>query len=126
MVKKSNYTIAPLEYKRIQETEDGKKFILLTPIFYYCERYDKNITVPYGYLSDGATGAMDIYSRGWWIHDKITDTGMFDDGTKLNNWQASRILSDVLRSEGRHFRAIYWLWATYLIGGKEARKNGLW
>lgn len=90
-------------------------------LVYYSERYDKYITVPEGYLSDGATGAIDIDSDGWWVHDKLCDTGLFDDGTKCTNWQASTILSDILRSEKRWFRAIYWWPMTYLFGGGKCR-----
>ena len=40
-------------------------------IKYYSKRYNKHVTVPKGYNSDGATGAIDIYSDAWWIHDKL-------------------------------------------------------
>jgi hypothetical protein len=92
-------------------------------LVYHSERYDKTVTVPEGYLSDGATGAIDIYSDGWWVHDKLCDTGIFDDGTPCTNKQASTILSDILRSEGRWCRAIYWWPMTYLFGGGKCRKK---
>ncbi len=113
-------------YEIIPETPDGKKYRLLEPIKYYCKRYDKYISLSVGYLSDGATGAFDIHSLSWWVHDKITDTGKFDDGSLCNNRQASTILADILFNEKRWFRSVYWWWATWLIGGKEARKNGMW
>jgi hypothetical protein len=94
-------------------------------IEYYSERYDKKVTVPYGYPSDGATFAVDIYSDGWWVHDKLCDTGMWDDGTRCTNWQASMVLSDILKAEGRWARRWYWKWFTFLGGGGEARKNGM-
>ncbi len=77
-------------------------------IVYYSKRYNKFITVPFNYPSDGATGAIDIDSDSWWVHDKLCDTGKFDDGTPCTNFQASTVLSDILRSEGRWCRAIYW------------------
>jgi len=92
-------------------------------LVYYSKRYKKHITVPYGYPSDGATGAIDIDSNGWWVHDVLCDKGVFDDGTPCTNWQASTILSDILREEGRWVRAIYWWPFTYLFGGGECRKN---
>ena len=92
---------------------------------YYSQRYDKLITVPKGYHSDGATGAKDITSRGWWVHDVLCDRGTFDDGTKCNNWKASTILSDILKVEGRWFRARSWFVATWLFGGGKARDNGM-
>ncbi len=98
-------------------------YIRKKKLVYYSKRYNKYITVHKGYQSDGATGAIDITSDGWWVHDVLCDTGEFDDGTKCTNWQASTILSDILRSEGRWLRAIYWFPATWLFGGGECRKN---
>lgn len=95
-------------------------------LVYYSPRYKKYVTVPDGYPSDGATGARDIASDSWWVHDKLCDTGLFDDGTSCNNMQASLILYDILKSEGRWFRARTWLTMTWLIGGGKARKNGMW
>lgn len=94
---------------------------------YYSSRYDKSVTVPAGYMSDGATGAIDIKnSISWWVHDVLCDTGKFDDGTDCTNWQASMILSDILSEEGHYIRSIGWLWATWLFGGGKARDNGMW
>ena len=94
-------------------------------ILYYSKRYQKNVTVIEGYRSDGATYAADIWSNSWWVHDKLCDTGTFDDDTPCNNLQASTILHDILISEGRWFRARTWWIATYLFGGGKARKNGM-
>jgi hypothetical protein len=101
------------------------KYINKAVIKYWSKRYKKFVTVPLNYLSDGATFACDIYSDGWWVHDKICDTGMFDDGTRCTNWQASCILGDILRSEGRWARARYWKWFTFAAGGGKARDNGM-
>ena len=101
-------------------------YTLKHTIEYHSTRYNKDVTVPMGYVSDGATGAIDIYSEAWWVHDKLCDTGLFDDGTKCNNKQASQILSDILRSEGRWIRAQYWYTFTWLFGGGKARENGMW
>lgn len=75
--------------------------------------------------SDGATGALDIHSDAWWIHDQLCDTGCFDDGHKISNWDASTVLGDVLWSEGHRMRSIYWWFATFFGGGGKARENGL-
>ena len=126
------------------------KYILLQEIKYFSKRYGKWVTVPFKYHSDGATGAMDIQghiravkisdtldgevspeeviytSLAWWVHDKLCDSGKFDDGSLCTNWQASRILSDILKEDGHKYRQYYWLWSTWLFGGGEARKNGMW
>ena len=102
---------------------------------YFSKRYHKSITVPKGYRSDGATGAIDIESKGWWVHDWLCGNwtgsgprppyGRFDDESRCTNWQASMILSDILWDESRYFRAVYWFPFTFLFGGGEARKNGM-
>lgn len=92
---------------------------------FYSLRYKKWVTVPKGYTSDGATWALDIFSDSWWFHDKLCDTGKWDDGTCVSNWQASHVLGDVLSHEGRKYRAIYWFWFTWLRGGGKARENGM-
>lgn len=102
------------------------KYTRFTDLKYYSKRYDKYVSVPKGYQSDGATGAKDIDSNGWWVHDKLCGTGKFDDGTPCTNIQASLVLYDILKSEGRWFRARTWLAATWLFGGGKARDNGMW
>lgn len=117
------------------------KYKLLQPIRYWSKRYQKWIKLPVGYLSDGATGAIDIdgpircerlednnvvyTSMAWWVHDKLCDTGVFEDGTPCTNWQASQVLQDILYKEGRYVRAHRWFWATWLFGGDKARENGM-
>jgi hypothetical protein len=93
-----------------------KLYVCKYEIKYFSPRYLKWITVPEGYLSDGATFASDIWSEGWWIHDILCDSGMFDDGSDCTPWQASCILGDVLKGEGRRVRAFTWKWATFLFG----------
>lgn len=111
---------------RINQTilENGH-YRLNESIVYYSPRYKRTITVPVGEDSDGATGAMDITSRGWWVHDQLCKRGCWDDGTKLSNWQCSQVLQDILVDEGRWWQSKGWFWATLLCGGGEARKNGL-
>lgn len=96
-----------------------------SPIVYYSKRYKKMVTVAKGEDSDGATGAFDVVSRSWWIHDKLCKTGKWDDGTKITNWQCSQVLQDVLTEEGRKWQGRRWFWATWMLGGGEARKNGM-
>lgn len=92
---------------------------------YFSKRYGKWVDLEEDFFSDGATGAMDIFSFGWWVHDKLCNTGKWEDGSRLTNWQVSRVLADILWNEKRQFRAIYWLFATFFGGGGEARKNGM-
>lgn len=88
-------------------------------IVYWSPRYKKFVIVPQDYPSDGATGARDIVdSISWWVHDWICDNMTWADGTRIRFWQASRVLSDILWSEGRWFRAVGWFWATLILGPK--------
>jgi hypothetical protein len=127
--------VSSIDYSII---DDGDKisYMLNEAFTYHSERYGKDVTCFPGMLSDGATGAFDISSRSWWVHDKLCDTGLFDDGTKCSNWQASQILQDILVEEsphgfwqkatsGRWWQSRYWFWATLVGGGGEARKNGM-
>ncbi len=101
------------------------KYICPYDIYYYSERYDKHVTVFKGYESDGASGAIDVWSHSWWVHDLLCERGTWNDGTPVTNWQASTVLSDILLAEGRCIRARYWWLFTWLFGCKKARKNGM-
>jgi len=114
------------DYKVTDEDEDGRGYVLLESFVYYSPRYHKFISAEKGYPSDGATGAFDVRSLSWWVHDVLCERGTFDDGSPCNNWMASSILSDILADEGRWARARYWFVATWVLGGGEARKNGMW
>lgn len=105
-------------------TKEGK-YRLTKPFTYYSPRYKKHVTVDPD-MYDGATGASDINTAGWWVHDQLCKTGKWDDGTPINNWECSQVLQDILKSENRWFRARTWFWATWIFGGDKARKNGMW
>lgn len=120
---------APLEESVADELSEkyGRKIKYQCPekITYYSKRYNKKIVVRKGYYSDGATGAFDVDTRAWWVHDVLCDTGRFADGTHCNNWQASAILHDVLLEDGYWIRARRWRFWTWLFGGGKARDNGM-
>ena len=101
------------------------KYCVKENLVYWSKRYKKRITVKKGDKSDGATSAPDIDSFCWLIHDDLCNFGVFEDGSKCTNWQASKILSDILREEGRWLRSFTWFVGTWLIGGGKARDNGM-
>jgi len=107
-----------------KEGEPDKPYLLLEDI-HYMSRYGHEVYVPAGRRSDGATGAFDIISNSWWIHDELCNNGCFQDAFICTNLMASTVLSDVLKSEGRWIRARYWFLFTLALGGGEARDNGL-
>lgn len=103
--------IGPDEYRRTKT------------LVYQSPRYKKTVVVPLGRYSDGATGAFDILSDAWWVHDEICKFGEWADGAKVSREQAAQVLSDILWTEGRYFRAFYWKWFTYLFGCTKLRKD---
>lgn len=109
----------------IKSPSDGFRYRLNKTLTYYSPRYNKRVTAYKGEKFDGATGAIDIDSRAWVMHDVLCNKGKFDDGTPCNNWQASMVLHDILKLEGRWFRRHTWFWATWLFGGGKARDNGM-
>ena len=104
----------------------------IAEIKYYSERFDKTKTVPSGYWSDGATGAVDVSgehlvynkkdhkyelkSGGWLVHDILKEDETWDDGSECSNLQASWVLKDILKSEGRFVRAFGWFTGTLVWG----------
>lgn len=104
---------------------DNGMYSFTREVRYYSKRYKKWVVCEVNDLSDGATCAKDIDSFGWGVHDDLCRTGKFEDGSKCTNWQASMILSDILKEEGYCFRSRTWLWATWSLGGGKARDNGM-
>ena len=104
---------------------DDGNYQLVTELYYFSTRYKKTIVAEPG-IYDGATGASDIMSESWVIHDQICNKPFFQDGTPITAWQAATILSDILKSEGRWFRARTWRYSTFAFGCVKTRKNGWW
>jgi hypothetical protein len=109
------------------KADDGKVlgYRVKQNIAYYSLRYSKWIGVEKGDRSDGATSAKDINSFGWIFHDELCNDGTFEGGAKCSNWQASHVLTDIMRDEGRYVRQYTWFWATWFFGGGKARANGM-
>ena len=107
----------------ITPLEDGW-YQLNKPLEYTSKRYKITITAQMGKY-DGATGAIDIPSRAWIIHDQICNRPIADDGKKISAWMAAKILSDILIEDGYWWRGLVrWKFSTFLFGCKKARDNG--
>lgn len=109
-----------IQYK---QRDDGMYECLAT-YTHFSQRYTQWVTVREGDVSDGATGAFDVPSSAWWIHDALCARAKWDSGQPVTAWQAAQTLRDVLRGEGRLLRSWYWHWATFLFGCHKTRENG--
>lgn len=109
-------------YVRPYKDRKGKtRYVVHSEFTYYSKRYDRKVICEVGFDSDGATGARDINSMSWLVHDKLCDTACFHNGVPCTNLQASTILRDILLSEGRWFRANSWFLMTLAFGGKKLK-----
>lgn len=91
-------------------------YVVKEDICYFSPRYNKWVRVGAKDWSDGATGAPDIDSFGWIFHDELKKDKVFADKTKCSNLKASFILSDILKVEGKWFRARSWFITTLAWG----------
>lgn len=82
-------------------------YTVVKEIKYYSERYQKYVTVPVGFPTDGATCFPDIESFFWTVHDWLVNGkgNDFDDGSHCSNWNASMIAADILWAEKRYLLA---------------------
>jgi len=91
---------------------------------YRSHRYEQTVVVYEGTVRDGASGAVDIESDSWWVHDQLCADGAWNSGEPVSAWEAATVLRDILQSEGRWFRAFYWRLSTFFFGCKRAKENG--
>lgn len=120
--------IEGLDYRRIDpKHNDGMKFVTLKTIRYFSLRYRKYITAVNGYRWDGASGARDLEgSKSHLFHDVLCEFAVWDDGSSVSNWQASRVLSDILKEECYRWRKYTWFAATFLFGGWKIKRENSW
>ena len=105
------------DYVEKYENMEGEiRYSVFVEFSYYSPRYKKTVIAKCGDDFDGATGAKDINSFGWIVHDVLKRDKCFSDGSHCSNNQASNVLYDILKSEGRWFRARSWYWSTLLWG----------
>jgi len=116
-----------IRWEKLWNDPDGFKYKALNAVRYRSPRFNQYVTVPKGYKSDGATGAVDLETDAWGFHDVLCDRGTWDDGAELSNFTASIVLFDVLRRDGISLRrSLGWLFMTLWKGGGKCRENGLW
>ena len=109
---------------------DGMKFMLLRDQAYWSKRYKKFIKAAAGFKYNGADWVTDLeedgeMSRGPLFHDVLIVKAVWEDGSPVSNWQASKVLKDILSAEGHRLRKRTWFVMTFLFGGSNLkRKNG--
>jgi len=117
-----------MSYGRFIKTKKvGDGYIIIAQAYTYTDpKTGREITNKVGMYSDGATWARDLKNTdAWLVHDNVCRYGRWDDGGKIGNWTASRILGDILKRDGHWLEAIYWRWGTFVLGGGAARINGM-
>ena len=72
---------------------------VVTEGFYFKSENGKEVIVPEGFLSDGATGFQDI-GCGFIFHDWLYCVGVFADNTHCSRMDADKIMVEVARAEG--------------------------
>ena len=114
------------------------KYQLIEEVGYLSRRYNQFVWMPKGYKSDGASGARDVdgplvvrdlvtggyvkKSLSYFVHDKLCEDMCWADGTPCSNWQASMVLKDILKEEGRYVRDHWWAFATFVYRAFKTRR----
>lgn len=102
-----------VHYRILNPPIEGKRYELLEDILYFSKRYNRVVYIEAPYRSDGASGAIDIASKGWWVHDKLCEDKAWADGSPCSAWQSSMVLYDIMVSEGYTVRAPVWAFFTF-------------
>jgi hypothetical protein len=104
----------------------GDVYISKHSYHYFSPRYGKNLIIPANYPSNGANWVPNLSAAAFFVHDYGSIVGRWNDGTAMCNRELSTVYADILKADGFWLRSkIRWL-GTFLFGGGEARKNGLW
>lgn len=76
-------------------------YVVIQP--FHCSWTDGNmtrgVTVPRGFVSDGATGAPDK-GTGWLYHDYLYTVTQWDDQTPCSRQEADQLMALILEAEG--------------------------
>ena len=91
--------------ERERYREKGYSWVVYIPYTYTWA--GKTITVPRGFLCNGATMSPDINSDSWIIHDWLYCNHHFDDGELCSRRIADMIMMDILKYEGGAIRYIF-------------------
>ena len=74
---------------------------------------DKTVTVPTGFLTDGATCGPDL-GGAFVYHDYLYSTHTFDDGSPCTRQEADALMASVLRKDGLNVYAAVFEWIASL------------
>ena len=145
--------MSTIKYKRIYNDPNGMRYELLDDHTCIVPYLGYIIPLKKGMKSDGATMARDLgatetgwrkywakfiggitnkvnklldngITDAWYGHDDICNTGMIG-GRRVSNFTASLCLSLLLWKDGYRAEAFTWFLPTFIGGGGEAKKNGM-
>ena len=77
--------------------ENGYCYVVIDPYVY--KSGNRTITVPVGFLTDGASGPGPDIGNSWLFHDWLYSKHCFDDGTACTRNDADSIMSQLLQKE---------------------------
>ncbi len=110
----------------IQFTKLGDVYTSVGEFVYTSVRYGRQLTIPDDYPSNGANVVKDRCATAFFCHDFCCNEGAWDNDIRMCNREASFVYHDILVHAGYPFLAkIRWI-GTFLFGGGQARKNGMW
>jgi len=94
-------------YRGILERQTGYNYSWIVTQPYHYSFANKLITVPKGFVCNGATWAPDIESDSWLIHDWLYCHQKFDDDYPCSRHIADFIMIEILKEEGGIPRSMY-------------------
>lgn len=102
-------TIRTLLQKEKDNHETKYKWVVVHPYEYMYE--GKSITVPEGFLTDGATGGPDFGSS-WVFHDYLYASHRYTTGGRCSRIEADQVMQNVLKKEREEGKLIPSTYAT--------------
>lgn len=96
--------------KLLLNTNVAYKWVVKSSFEYKFE--DKSISVPVGFLSDGATMAPDCGSS-WIFHDYLYAIHKFTSGQTCTRENADKLMHQILKNERLNLYSFFFDWASY-------------
>lgn len=91
------------------KTNEQYYYVVQTPFIVTID--GKQLTVPEGFLTDGASGGPDVTPAAWVCHDYLYAGGKFDNDEAPSRAEADKLMYDILMTHlmYRYARTFWWL-----------------